>query len=69
MYVNKNGPEQQVKRTEKQDDIDMQRATDLLDLHYGLKMGYKQGDDMNLSQARRQVERVLKGLEKSKDGT
>ena len=59
--VHKDGLEQHTKKGE-QDDLDMQRATDLLDLHYGLKMAYKHGNDENLSQARRQVDVVLKGL-------
>lgn len=42
---------------------DMQRATDLVDLHYGVKMNHMQGEDEGLKQARRDVDRVLEKLE------
>ena len=40
----------------------MQRATDLVELHYGVKVKHVQGLDSGLLQARRNVERVLEGL-------
>ena len=42
-----------------QDDPDMQRATDLVELHYGVKMNHVHGNDAALSQARADVESVL----------
>lgn len=41
----------------------MQRATDLVDLHYNVKMKHVQGDDAGLMQARREVDMVLQKLE------
>ena len=40
----------------------MQRATDLLELHYGVKMKHMQGEDAGLRQARRDVDMVLERL-------
>lgn len=45
------------------EDADMQRATDLVELHYGVKMNHMQGEDAGLRQARRDVDQVLKKLE------
>ena len=45
------------------DDVDMKRVIDLVDLHYGVKMNYKQGEDAGLRKARTDVERVLEKLE------
>ena len=45
------------------DDPDMQRATDLVELHYGVKMNHMEGEDVGLRQARRDVDRVLEKLE------
>ena len=45
------------------EDPDMQRATDLVDLHYSVKMKHVQGDDAGLKQARREVDMVLQKLE------
>ncbi|MCJ1234421.1 hypothetical protein MMC14_002382 [Varicellaria rhodocarpa] len=45
-----------------EDDLDLQRAIDLVDLHYGVKKKHMQGVDMNLSQARTDVNRVLEKL-------
>ena len=45
------------------EDPDMQRATDLVDLHYSVKMKHVQGDDAGLRQARREVDMVLHKLE------
>ena len=49
------------------EDPDMQRATDLVELHYGVKVKHTQGLDSGLLQARRDVERVLEGL-RSREG-
>ena len=45
------------------DDVDMKRVIDLVGLHYGVKMNYKQGEDAGLRKARTDVERVLEKLE------
>ncbi len=45
------------------DDPDMQRATDLVELHYGVKMNHMQGEGAELKQARMDVDRALKTLE------
>ena len=41
----------------------MQRATDLVELHYGVKVKHAQGLDPGLVKARRDVERVIGRLE------
>lgn len=41
----------------------MQRAIDLLELHYGVKMKHIQGEGAGLKQARRDVDMVLEKLE------
>ena len=46
-----------------QEDIDMQRAIDLMDLHYGVKMKHVQGEDAGLTQARKKVDVILERLE------
>ena len=43
----------------------MQRAVDLVDLHYGVKMKHIQGEDAGLRQARKEVDLVLERLEGS----
>ena len=43
-------------------DPDLQRAIDLVDLHYGVKEKHLQGIDMGLRQARIEVNRVLEKL-------
>ena len=48
------------------DDVDMKRVMDLVELHYGVKMNYKQGEDAGLRKARNDVERVLEKLESKK---
>ena len=48
------------------DDVDMKRVIDLVGLHYGVKMNYKQGEDAGLRKARTDVERVLEKLESKK---
>ena len=45
------------------EDSDMQRAIDLVELHYGVKMKHMQGEDAGLRQARREVDMVLDKLE------
>ena len=45
------------------DDVDMKRVMDLVELHYGVKLNYKQGEDAGLRKARTDVERVLEKLE------
>ena len=50
-------------RSEPQDDPDMQRVTDLMDLHYGVKISHMEGEDAGLRQARRDIEKVLQKLE------
>ena len=45
------------------EDADMQRETDLVDLHYGVKVKHMQGEDAGLRQARRDVEMVLEKLD------
>ena len=47
----------------KAEDPDMQRAIDLVELHYGVKMKHMQGEDAALRQARREVDKVLEKLE------
>lgn len=44
-------------------DLDMERAIDLVELHYGVKMKHMQGEDAKLMQARRDVDMVLEKLE------
>ena len=46
-------------------DEGMQRAEDLLDLHYNVKMKHKLGGDEELKQARQKVDSVLRELEAS----
>ena len=43
------------------EDPDMQRATDLVDLHYGVKMKHMQ-EEKGLRQARFEVDMVLENL-------
>ena len=45
------------------DDVDMKRVMDLVELHYDVKLNYKQGEDAGLRKARTDVERVLEKLE------
>ena len=60
MSVHKQGLEIQSSSGRNEDDLDMRRATDLVELHYGVKMKHKRGDDKDLQQARRDVDDVLK---------
>ena len=43
-------------------DPDLQRAMDLVDLHYGVKEKYSQGKDMSLEAARAEVHKVLQDI-------
>lgn len=44
------------------DDVDLQRAIDLMDLHYGLKMKHVQSLDRGLQKARFEVDGALQRL-------
>ena len=44
------------------DDPDLQRAMDLVDLHYGVKEKHMRGVDMGLQRARRDVQRAMEGF-------
>ena len=48
-----------------QEDPDIQRATDLVELHYGVKMNHMQDENLGLKQARGNVSRVLEKLERA----
>ncbi|KAI4093970.1 MAG: hypothetical protein LQ348_001575 [Seirophora lacunosa] len=52
-----------VQSQEVNNDPDMQRALDLLELHHGVKMKHVQGEDRGLTQARKEVDTVLASLE------
>lgn len=50
---------------QKNNDPDLQRAKDVVDLHYGVKVRYEErGLDEELVEARRKVEDVIRGLER-----
>ncbi|MCJ1356946.1 MAG: hypothetical protein MMC33_006942 [Icmadophila ericetorum] len=49
-------------------DPDLQRAIDLIDLHYGVKEDHVQGRDTGLQQARADVARVIEHLNKTGGG-
>lgn len=51
-----------VKGTTKSDDLDLCRATDLLELHYGVKIKHVRGEEKGLVHARKEVEGVLEML-------
>ena len=46
----------------------MQRATDLVELHYGVKMKHAEGMDKELAEARKRVEEVMESLKDTKMG-
>ncbi len=50
------------------DDVDMRRATDLLELHYGVKMKLVRGEGKVLLHARIDVEAALDKLRKRGTG-
>ena len=64
--VAKDGPDKKTKRREIKDDEGLQRAEDLLDLHYNVKMRHKLGGDDELKQARQKVDSVSRELEARK---
>ncbi|KAI4280874.1 MAG: hypothetical protein L6R38_004094 [Xanthoria sp. 2 TBL-2021] len=47
-----------------ENDPDMERAMDLIELHHGVKMTHVRGQDQGLTQARKDVDAVLAELEK-----
>ena len=51
------------------DDVDLQRAIDLMDLHYGLKMKHVQSLDMDLHKARIEVNGALQRLKEDGKGS
>lgn len=57
-----------VKGISKIDDLDLCRAIDLLELHYGVKIKHVRGDDKGLSHARKEVEGVLEMLKSQRKG-
>ncbi|KAG8526934.1 uncharacterized protein KY384_008363 [Bacidia gigantensis] len=56
---------QQKAEAELEQDKDIRRVRDLLELHYGVKVKHQQGDDEGLRQARVEVEVVLRELDSS----
>ncbi len=46
----------------------MQRATDLVELHYGVKVKHASGIDKELVEARRDVEGVMERLRQAERG-
>ncbi|MCJ1485045.1 hypothetical protein MMC06_005218 [Schaereria dolodes] len=50
-------------------DPDLQRAIDLVDLHYGVKVKHMQGSDMGLQRARSEVQGVMEKLRMEGKGT
>ncbi|KAI4186892.1 MAG: hypothetical protein L6R41_003170 [Letrouitia leprolyta] len=48
----------------RESDPDMERVTDLMALHHGVKMKHVQGEDRRLIQARKDVDAVLAKLSK-----
>ena len=49
------------------DDPDLQRAMDLVDLHYGVKEKHKQGSNMELQKARQDVRRVMESMHRAQN--
>ena len=49
------------------DDLDLQRAMDLVDLHYGVKEKHKHGNDVELQKARQDVRRAMAGMHKAQN--
>ena len=56
------------KKNDENADKDVQRATDLVDLHYGVKVKHVQGDGGDLRRARNDVDVVLSQLESKRIG-
>ncbi|MCJ1437063.1 hypothetical protein MMC27_006448 [Xylographa pallens] len=46
------------------DDLDLQRAMDLVDLHYGVKEKHKHGSNIELQKARQDVRRVIESMQR-----
>lgn len=59
-------PDRSVYGTSTNDDSDLCRATDLLELHYGVKMKHVRGEEKGLTYARKEVDRVLEVLKSQK---
>ena len=51
-----------------ENDPDLQRAIDLIELHYGVKEEHVQGRDTGLQQARADVSKVIESLNKTGRG-
>ena len=51
------------------DDVDLQRAIKLMDLHYGLKMKHVQSLDMGLQKARVELNGALQRLKEEGKGS
>ena len=66
--VEKGGGPETRKDAESSADVDMRRAKDLVDLHYGLKMKHVEGDDMGLEQARKNVQEIFRKLKVQERG-
>lgn len=47
----------------KDDDVDLKRAKDLLELHAAVKVAHQDGTDHELERAREDVERVARALQ------
>ena len=45
---------------------DLQRALDLVDLHYGVKVKHQEGTDRSLQAARAEVNEVLRSLQRKR---
>jgi hypothetical protein len=53
-----------IQKESKDEDPDLQRAKDLVDLHYAVKASHGRGSvDKSLEDAKRDVERVLRGVD------
>ncbi|KAK3054411.1 hypothetical protein LTR09_004679 [Extremus antarcticus] len=55
-------PQQNASDANEQDDPDLKRAKDLLDLHANVKLAHQDGIDKELNEAREAVEKVLRTL-------
>ena len=66
--VHKTLSDDPVKDAVHKEDKDMQRAHDLIELHYGVKEKYQQGEGEELRRARADVDAVLRSLERRGSG-
>lgn len=57
-----------VKGIPKNEDLDLCRAIDLLELHYGVKIKHVRGEEKGLIHARKEVEGVLEMLNSQRKG-